>query len=232
MNSLARIIRNEKYIGKVTSHGTVYANVIPPIVDEELFYECNVIMDKHKHKPRDSKSEQPYILSGKLFCGFCGSLMTAETGTSHTGKLHHYYKCFGRKRNKGCKKANYRQQDLEDLVFGTTVKYVLQPDVIQTVAEQVVSKFNSEITKTANRVILYDDKILIFYNTDDNHPTVIKRKDTEELISQLNDIASNCKIVTNNCLNATGNNSPIVQKENSLEPQGFKRVSLGGALVT
>lgn len=321
MNSLARIIRNEKYIGKVTSHGTVYTNVIPPIVDEELFYECNVIMDKHKHKPRDSKSEQPYILSGKLFCGFCGSLMTAETGTSHTGKLHHYYKCFGRKRNKhSCKKANYRQQDLEDLVFGTTVKYVLQPDVIQTVAEQVVSKFNSEITKTAtlenlenelkakekaiyallaaieqgivtkstkerlislekqkeelenkillekarqikplevdkvkafltyfarkkyengqekneffnsfiNRVILYDDKILIFYNTDDNHPTVIKRKDTEEFISQLNDIASNGKIATNDCPNATGNNSPIVQKENSLEPQGFKRVSLGG----
>lgn len=150
MNSFARIIRNEKYIGKVTSHGTVYTNVIPPIVDEELFYECNVIMDKHKHKPRDSKSEQPYILSGKLFCGFCGSLMTAETGTSHTGKLHHYYKCFGRKRNKhSCKKANYRQQDLEDLVFGTTVKYVLQPDVIQIVAEQVVSKFNSEIIKTA-----------------------------------------------------------------------------------
>ena len=272
-------------------------------------------------KPRDSKSEQPYILSGKLFCGFCGSLMTAETGTSHTGKLHHYYKCFGRKRNKhSCKKANYRQQDLEDLVFGTTVKYVLQHDVIQTVAEQVVSKFNSEITKTAtlenlenelkakekainallaaieqgivtkstkerlisletqkeeleskislekarqikplevdrvkafltyfarkkyengqeknaffnsfiNRVILYDDKISIFYNTDDNHPTVIKRKDTEELISHLNDIASNGKTATNDCPNTTGNNSPIVQKENSLEPQGFKRVSLGG----
>lgn len=323
MNSLARIIRNEKYIGKVTSHGTVYTNVIPPIVDEELFYECNVIMDKHKHKPRDSKSEQPYVLSGKLFCGFCGSLMTAETGTSHTGKLHHYYKCFGRKRNKhSCKKANYRQHDLEDLVFGTTVKYVLQPDVIQTVAEQVVSKFNSEIIKTAtlknlenelkakekaiyallaaieqgivtkstkerlisletqkeeleskislekarqikplevdkvkafltyfarkkyehgqekneffnsfiNRVILYDDKILIFYNTDDNHPTVIKRKDTEEFISHLNDIASNGKTATNDCLNATGNNSPIVQKENSLEPQGFKRVSLGGEM--
>ena len=231
MNSLARIIRNEKYIAKVTSHGTVYTNVIPPIVDEELFYECNVIMDKHKHKPRNSKSEQPYILSGKLFCGFCGSLMTAETGTSHTGKLHHYYKCFGRKRNKhSCKKANYRQQDLEDLVFGTTVKYVLQPDVIQTVAEQVVSKFNSEIKKTANRVILYDDKILIFYNTDDNHPTVIKRKDTEELISHLNDIASNCKTATNDCPNTTGNNSHIVQKENSLEPQGFKRVSLGGEI--
>ena len=84
--------------------------------------------------------------------------------------------------------------------------------------------FNSFI----NRVILYDDKILIFYNTDDNHPTVIKRKNTEELISQLNDIASNGKTATNDCPNTTGNNGPSIQKENSLEPQGFKRVSLGG----
>ena len=84
--------------------------------------------------------------------------------------------------------------------------------------------FNSFI----NRVILYDDKILIFYNTDDNHPTVIKRKDTEEFLSHLNDIASNGKTATNDCPNTTGNNSPSVQKENSLEPQGFKRVSLGG----
>ena len=75
---------------------------------------------------------------------------------------------------------------------------------------------------------MYDDKILIFSNTDDNHPTVIKRKDTEEFISHLNDIASNGKTATNDCPNATGNNGPIVQKENSFESQGFKRVSLGG----
>lgn len=75
---------------------------------------------------------------------------------------------------------------------------------------------------------MYDDKVLIFYNTDDNHPTVIKRKNTEELVSHLNDIASNGKTATDDCPNATGNNSLGIQKENSLEPQWFKRVSLGG----
>lgn len=305
MNSFARIIRNEKYIGVYNSHGVIYENVIPPIVDEKLFFDCNAIMDEHKHKPRATKSGKPYILSGKLFCGYCGNLMTAETGTSQTGKLHHYYKCFGRKKNQHrCNKKSYRQQELEDLVFKTTIDYVLQPQVIQSVAEQVVTKFNSEITKTAtlenlenelkvkekainsllsaieqglitksakdrlialetqkdeleakislekakqikplevdkvkaflnffvhrkyendqekneffnsfiNRVVLHDDKILIFYNTDTNHPAVIKRKDTEELISHLNDIASNGKTATNDCLNATGNNSPVVKK--------------------
>lgn len=69
--------------------------------------------------------------------------------------------------------------------------------------------FNSFI----NRVILYDDKILIFYNTSENNPTVIKRKDTEELISHLNDIASNGETAINDCPNATGNNSPSVQDD-------------------
>lgn len=155
MNSLVRIIRNEKYIGKVTSHGTVYANVIPPIVDEELFYECNVIMDKHKHKPRDSKSEQPYILSGKLFCGFCGSLMTAEDGTSHTGKVYHYYKCFNRKLHKEqCNKANITKERLEDLVFGKTVEYVLQPSIIDKLAAAVTEKFNESLQKSDTLALL------------------------------------------------------------------------------
>ena len=93
---------------------------------------------------------KPYLLSGKLFCGYCGSLMTAETGTSKTGKVHRYYKCFNRKRNaSACGKKNYRQKDLEDLVFNTTAEYVLKPDVIERIAEIVVERFNAEITKPA-----------------------------------------------------------------------------------
>lgn len=309
MNSFARIIRNEKYIGVYNSHGVIYENVIPPIVDEKLFFDCNAIMDEHKHKPRATKSGKPYILSGKLFCGYCGNLMTAETGTSQTGKLHHYYKCFGRKKNQHrCNKKSYRQQELEDLVFKTTIDYVLQPQVIQSVAEQVVTKFNSEITKTAtlenlenelkvkekainsllsaieqglitksakdrlialetqkdeleakislekakqikplevdkvkaflnffvhrkyendqekneffnsfiNRVVLYDDKILIFYNIDTNHPAVIKRKDIDDLLAGIGEkIEKKSRTTAKN-------------EKNSLEPQKFKRVSLGG----
>lgn len=63
--------------------------------------------------------------------------------------------------------------------------------------------FNSFI----NRVILYDDKELIFYNTDLNSPTTISTDENTEIIEYFNQ-----------------NNA----KENSLEPSGFKRVSLGG----
>ena len=300
MNSVARMIRNEKYIGLVRSNGNVYTNVVPAIVDERLFRACNEMMDEHKHKQRECKAEKPYILSGKLFCGYCDSMMTAEAGTSKTGKVHHYYKCFNRKKNpSACGKKSYKQKDLEDLVFDTTVDYILKPTIINQIAEIVVERVNAEITKPANlvnlenklkakekaisgllsameqgvvtkttkdrmlvleaqkeelegkialekarqteplsletvkaflyyfahkkyetdearneffnsfinRVILYDDKVLIFYNTDPNSPTTISTDENTEIIKYFNQ-----------------NNA----KENSLEPSGFKRVSLGG----
>ena len=72
--------------------------------------------------------------------------------------------------------------------------------------------FNSFI----NRVVLYDDKILIFYNTDTNRPSVITRKDTDDLLAGIGEkIEKKSRTTAKN-------------EKNSLEPQGFKRVSLGG----
>ena len=148
MSQLARIIRNEKYTGIVRTDGNVYTNVIPPIVDEKLFKECNLIMDSHKHKQRKNYDEQPYILSGKLFCGYCDSAITAETGTSKTGKVYHYYKCYGKKmKTTDCHKKPVSQEFIETLVFEATIKYILTPTTIEKLAKLVTEKFNSELAK-------------------------------------------------------------------------------------
>ncbi len=148
MSAICRMIRNEKYIGIVTVDGVTYLDVVPPIVDKRLFKECNLIMDGHKHRQREVYHENPYILSGKMFCGYCGSAITAETGTSHNGQVYHYYKCYKRKTEKNtCKKKNVRQSEIENTVFGATIDYVLTPQVIDKIAKTVVEKFNAEIEK-------------------------------------------------------------------------------------
>lgn len=148
VNQLSRIIRNEKYIGRITIDDTIYSDVVPPIIDARLFKECNLMMDEHKHRQHDSKSEKPYILSGKMFCGYCGAAMTAETGTSHNGQVYHYYKCYGKKKNNtDCNKKTVKQSQIEDIVFGATMDYVLTPTVIDGIAKTVVEKFNAEIEK-------------------------------------------------------------------------------------
>lgn len=110
-------------------------------------YLGSVIMDTHKHKQRKQYDEQPYILSGKLFCGYCSSAMTAETGTSKTSRVYHYYKCYGKKlKTNDCHKKNVSQKFIETLVFETTIKYILKPKIIDKIAKIVAEKFNSEIS--------------------------------------------------------------------------------------
>ena len=147
LNIIAKMLRNSKYIGKCIINEVEYDNVFPPIVDEKIFKQCNDIMDSHKHRQRkEIDDEDIYILSGKLYCGECGHLMTAETGTSSTGVVYRYYKCFGKKkRANNCAKHNVKKDEIENFVFEKTKEYVLQPKTIESIATVVVDKFNSEL---------------------------------------------------------------------------------------
>lgn len=148
-NDFPRLIRNKKYIGLYEHKGELLPNIVPVIVDEQLFYKCNAIMDKHKHRSRETKQDVNYILSGKLYCGHCGSNIVAECARSKTGKMYYYYKCINKKHNtKNCTGKTYPKQELEDYIFRNTVEHILTPKVIDQIAELVVNKFNSEIKKS------------------------------------------------------------------------------------
>ena len=64
------------------------------------------------------------MLRNRLICGYCGSPMSAETGTARNGELKRYYKCYGKKRNNGCKKSQIRKELLEQLVVDTTLEVI------------------------------------------------------------------------------------------------------------
>ena len=159
VNALAKLIRNTKYKGIVEYDERILTNVTPAIVDEKTWDDCNRILDNQRHKQKCIQKHSEYILSGKLFCGNCGTLMTAEGGTSQTGRQYHYYKCFTRKRNKGqCKKNSVSKQYIEDLVFEKTVEYILSPDVIDTIARSVTDNFNQGLKKS-NALILLEKEL-------------------------------------------------------------------------
>ena len=86
---------------------------------------------------------------------YCANNLTAEDGTSHTGKVYCYYKCFNRKLHKEqCNKSNITKEKLEDLVFGKTVEYVLKPNIIDKLAVAVTEKFNEGLQKSDTLALL------------------------------------------------------------------------------
>ena len=121
-------------------------NAIPALVSEELFNKVQEKLAKNKKAPARRKAEDDYLLTTKLFCGYCGALMFGESGTSRTGEVHRYYKCATAKKHKGCKKKTVRKQWLEDLVVNQTMQLVKDDAAMESIIAKVMELQNKENT--------------------------------------------------------------------------------------
>lgn len=90
-NTIQHMLNNLRYIGKLKYRDILIPDAIPPIVSVELFDDVQEKMLKNKKAPARRKAEDDYLLTTKLFCGYCGALMFGESGTSRTGEVHRYY---------------------------------------------------------------------------------------------------------------------------------------------
>lgn len=69
---------NERYTG-VYIHGEIRVEGgIPAIIDKQTFEAVRKKMTANKNAPARSKGTVDYLLTQKLFCGHCGSLMVDD----------------------------------------------------------------------------------------------------------------------------------------------------------
>ena len=143
-NSLRRILTNDKYIGVYRYDDIVIEDIVPPIIDRELFERVQSTFEYNKHFRAKQKAIDPYLLTGKLFCGHCGAMMIGESGTSRHGTTYRYYKCATRKREHTCDKKIERKEWIERTVVEYTKNYVLTDENIEKIAEKVVELITRE----------------------------------------------------------------------------------------
>lgn len=148
-NSLARILRNDKYIGVYRYDDVVLEDAVPPIIDKALFEKVQATLHHNFHARAKSKAVEDYLLTTKVFCGHCGEPMVGESGTSKTGKLHHYYKCAGRKRKRNCDKKIEKKEWLERIVVEVTVQRVLTDENIEKIATKAMELIEMERQDTS-----------------------------------------------------------------------------------
>ena len=145
-NVIQHMLSNRRYIGELKYRDVLIPDAIPPIVSVELFNDVQEKMLKNKKAPARRKAEDDYLLTTKLFCGYCGALMFGESGTSRTGEVHRYYKCATAKKHKGCKKKTVRKQWLEDLVVNQTMQLVKDDAAMESIIAKVMELQNKEST--------------------------------------------------------------------------------------
>ncbi|MCL1823991.1 MAG: recombinase family protein, partial [Oscillospiraceae bacterium] len=139
-NSLRTMLKNKKYIGIYSYCGKDTPDIIPRIVSDELFYKVQGIMEANKKAPARKRAKAEYILTTKLFCGYCKEMLTGYSGTSGgNGKVYNYYRCNGSllaKKGNGCKKKNVKKDYIEDLVIAECRKQ-LTPENIKKIANEI-----------------------------------------------------------------------------------------------
>ena len=145
LNSVQRMLKNRRYIGEYTYRDIVIPDGIPPIVPIELFDRVQVRMEKNRKAPARHKAEDDYILTTKLFCGYCGAYLCGESGTSRTGVVHHYYKCVSvKKKRTNCRKKPVRKVEIEDLVVAKVMELIQSDAFIDDVAHKLMEMQEQE----------------------------------------------------------------------------------------
>ena len=141
-------LRNEKYIGIMKWHDIVVENGCPAIIDRDTFDKVQELLAKNRKAGATKKAKTKFTLYGKLFCGYCGSKVYGDAGTSKGGARHHYYSCSNRKNKLGCQKKTEKKDFLEWYVVEQTLEYVLTPVRIKIIAAAVVAEYDKEFNNS------------------------------------------------------------------------------------
>lgn len=166
--SIMHLLQNKRYTGIMTYGDKVIDNYFPIIINKEKFEKAQKIMKANKRKPASNRSNI-YLLSGKLYCGYCNHPMIGDCCHNKLGNTYYYYTCSKSKnsaknKEKKCEKKSVQKQYLEDLVVNATIDHILQPKVFNNVVDLILNYqkeqakhstltvLKSQLTKTTNAI--------------------------------------------------------------------------------
>lgn len=163
---MRRFLKNPIYIGEIHFMDVVTKDKFPAIVDKDIFNKVQEKLKTNRKKSAGFKAEDKYLLSYKLYCGDCGSLMVGEcTLKKKTGKIYRYYKCQHTKRGHSYKMPSVPKEPLEEAVL-------------------------KDIKETINDSDLMDQIIYEAYKSQDKETPLMKslNKDLKETQKRLNNV--------------------------------------------
>ena len=120
---IVNLLKNRRYLGEYRFNDTVVENGIPALIEPVIFDKCQKRLAENQRKPATFKPvREKYLLTGKIYCGYCGETMAGESGTSKTGVTHRYYQCRAAKMKRTCEKKRILKEFLETAVIDIALR--------------------------------------------------------------------------------------------------------------
>lgn len=142
-SSFKTIFRNTRYIGVYKYMDITKEDPSLRIVSDEQWEAVQSKLSDTASAPGRGKARNPYLLSGKLFCGHCGVPMVGECGRGRHGQTYYYYSCANRKGKKSCDKKPVPKEWIEHIVAEDAAA-LLTDDFIEDVAEKAAQQSEAD----------------------------------------------------------------------------------------
>jgi len=116
LQSFQTLLTNDVYTG-IYKYGDIrIEGGVPEIIDKKTFGEVQAALANKKRPRGKQRLNADYLLTGKIFCGHCGSHMIAFAGTGKSGRSFRYYACQKRRRDHSCEKKHVPKDQIEKAV--------------------------------------------------------------------------------------------------------------------
>lgn len=210
-NSLYEILRQEKYTGtyvynrrrkgpngKYNNHKKRPEDQIikikdgcPQIIDKRMWLKVQERMNNNKGIGGQNKAKIDYLLSGKIFCGKCGSAMVGHgTSDGKTKKKYYYYVCSNKRNTKQCDLRGVNKDLIENLVLSHLYSNVFSDEMIEKSIDKVFEYVNNKQSdipdllktykKDFNKIQSDIDKTIELLLSGYDHPSIKEKMDELE----------------------------------------------------
>ena len=218
-NSLYDILANEKYTGTYTFNKTNrkenrprnmhidspaddfirIEDAIPSIISKNDFKMAQEIKQHNKKKAGSYKAKAHYLLSGKIFCGHCGSTMTGHRTTSHK-REYIYYNCNRHERivTERCPQSRLSRDAVEKLILEKIEKEIFSPIAKENISRFLSKEYENFVKTVSEKTsILASEKATAERKLNNLYELVENGEADEFIIGRINKLKTEIKIIQN-----------------------------------
>lgn len=161
------VLKNSVYIGKVKFSGVEYDGEHAPIIDRELFYRTQELLNLRNISDRQKTPfRAEFLLSGLIVCGNCGARYHGNHGC---------YKCYSRAKSDkkyvidpNCKNPNLKIKELDEFVIKEISKAAVDPSsVLDSVHEVTADNRRTVIKEKLAEIDELSNKLIDLYQSAD-----------------------------------------------------------------
>ncbi len=142
-NCITPLVRNTRYVGRYTYDDMELYDEDQRIVSDEVFESAQRKIKANKRTGAMHRAKERYLLTRKIYCGYCKRHMHGESGQSGNKQLHFYYVCSGRKKQGVCNQKRVKKDFIEKIVLNALSRTFGNDKLINAISDAILARQNA-----------------------------------------------------------------------------------------